>query len=70
MNIEELIRQLQHYPMTMRVIVDGYESGFDDISAIEEIIIKPVINPEWWNGAYESANKKDEGIEKAIVLHR
>ena len=41
MTIEELIRILQTYPQNLRVVVDGYEEGYDDLEqhliAVKEI---------------------------------
>lgn len=32
MNVCELIRLLGNYPADMRVVVNGYEEGYDDVS--------------------------------------
>ena len=42
MNVKKLIEILEKYPNDMRVIVDGYEGGYDDItdSQILEIDVK------------------------------
>jgi len=52
MIIEELIQQLQRYPRNSRVIVQGYEDGYDEVSTVEEISIQPNTSHEWYNGKY------------------
>ncbi|MFH1323329.1 MAG: hypothetical protein ABIH80_05825 [Methanobacteriota archaeon] len=49
MIIEELIQQLQRYPKNSRVIVQGYEDGFDEVYTVKEISIKPNTSHEWYN---------------------
>jgi len=60
MIIEELIQQLQRYPKNSRVIVQGYEDGFDEVTTVKEISIKPNTSHEWYM----------ENILKAILLYR
>ncbi len=36
MNVAELIAVLQGHPANARVVVEGYEFGFDDISSVAE----------------------------------
>jgi hypothetical protein len=36
-NVAELIEQLQKLPPETRVVVDGYEDGYDDIKNIETL---------------------------------
>ena len=33
MTVEQLVRLLRDYPPDLRVVVDGYEDGYDDLSA-------------------------------------
>ena len=52
MTIAELIRILQTHPPDMRVVVNGYEDGYDDLE--EELIavceIRLDAGEEWWEG--------------------
>ena len=75
MTVKELIRILQKYPQRMRVVVNGYETGFDDLEArlisVHEIRLNA--GEEWWDGqhlATEDARKKDSPVVKALVLPR
>lgn len=56
MIIEELIIQLQSYPKKSRVVVQGYEEGYDEITTIKKISIQPNPDHEWYNGKYERSN--------------
>ena len=52
MTVEELIRILRKYPKDMRVVVNGYETGLDDLEArlirVREIRLNG--GEEWWEG--------------------
>ena len=54
MTIEELIRILQTYPQNLRVVVDGYEEGYDDLEqhliAVKEISLDA--GEAWWEGRH------------------
>jgi hypothetical protein len=41
MKVSELIEQLQSYSQDARIVVSGYEDGYDDVTAVKEIFIKP-----------------------------
>jgi len=57
MTKKELIEKLSEYPDDMLILVDGYESGFDDVKdiyPIEAVLVQP--EPEkssWFSGRYE-----------------
>ena len=42
MTIEELMQLLEHYPPDMRVVVNGYEEGYDDLSP-EQISVVSIL---------------------------
>lgn len=65
MIIEELIQQLQRYPKNSRVIVQGYEGGYDDVTIVREISIQPNTSHEWYNGKYL---KSDDAASETAVL--
>jgi hypothetical protein len=66
MIIEELIRQLQRYPKNSRVIVQGYEDGYDEITTLREISIRPNPSHEWYNGKYQSSD--NTASETAVLI--
>lgn len=68
MTVEELIVNLNNYPKDMKVVVNGYESGFDDI---DEICIEKVYyeNGAHYDGVYQTWGDKKEKFE-VLALHR
>ena len=44
MTIEELVRLLATYPPDMRVVVNGYEDGYDDLSPEQLRRVKITLN--------------------------
>ena len=65
MTVEELIQHLRNLPADTRVVVQGYEDGYDDISSIRSVCIKPAPNAEWYYGRYDDS--PEEG-ESALLL--
>lgn len=69
MKVAELIERLQAYPQDARIVVQGYEDGYDDISIIKQVTIQPASDPEWYYGRYEKANRdRSEQGEQAVLL--
>lgn len=66
MIIEELIQQLQRYPKNSRVIVQGYEDGYDEVTTVSEISIQPHTSHEWYNGKY--INGDNAASETAVLI--
>lgn len=66
MTKSELIKALEQYPDSLRVIVAGYESGYDDIAKIGIRIITPD-SPSEVCGKYKASCHRDCG-EQAIFL--
>jgi hypothetical protein len=50
MNVGELITLLQTRPRDARIVVSGYEDGYDDVTVIGEIFIKSCADPKWYYG--------------------
>jgi len=73
MVVQELIDKLKEFPSQARVLVRGYESGFDNI---EEILFQDVIyypDNAWYDGPYQVPVHYNEGpgFEQitAVTLH-
>ena len=64
MTVNELIAELQKHPPQTRVIVSGYEQGFDDISRLAIISIAPKANAKEWEGLWQD----EESGEPAVLL--
>lgn len=75
MTVAELIRILRNYPDDMRVVVNGYEEGFDDLEADLIYVRELRINAgeKWWEGRHRTlGDNRSEGnaIGEALVLPR
>ncbi len=71
MTAEELITQLQKLPPETPVLVEGYETGFDDIvELIPEQVVRYRHAPEW-DGEYQALDRfsnSETGVRQAAVI--
>ena len=78
MTVAKLIQLLQRHPQDMRVVVDGYEDGYDDLSPEQLQTVKITLNTgtREYVGTHGDAdflpNVKLAGLEfeAALALHR
>ena len=75
MTVRELIELLAAYPPELRVVVNGYEGGFDDV-ARERISVNRIEldrGEHWWEGRH-AAPRNEAGtgapVVDALVLQR
>jgi hypothetical protein len=69
MNVQQLIEDLQKHPPAMRVIVSGYEGGYNDVHSIKPISICLDVNPEWYYGSHDDAEDHEGGgVETALLI--
>ena len=66
MTTAELIENLKQFPSDTRVIVSGYEDGYNDISDVKKVTIKLNVHKEEYYGAH--AEHKGAGTIPAILL--
>ena len=66
MTIQELIEKLKTFPPDIKVVVRGYEDGYNDISDIREVAIKLNASEYWWDGQH--GDTKDVDAIRAIEL--
>lgn len=75
MKVKELIDLLLSENPDKKVVVDGYEEGFDELEAIKNISILPNShkqqNPKkyWWIGDFKESFSEGNG-ESVILLPR
>jgi hypothetical protein len=55
MNVGQLIEQLKNYPQDLRVVVNGYEGGYNDVDIFENLKIVLNYHEEWYYGKHEDA---------------
>lgn len=56
MTVAELILALQQYDPKLRVIVKGYEGGYDDADYAEQLKIGLDVHTAWYYGKHEDAD--------------
>lgn len=59
MTAQELIQQLQTLSPDTKIVVRGYEDGYNDILKLKPIQIKQARNLHWYLGEYEDSNDAD-----------
>ncbi|MFZ4816827.1 MAG: hypothetical protein ACOYL5_19990 [Phototrophicaceae bacterium] len=64
LTVRQLIEQLQAYPQDLPVVVQSYEDGYDPVTALNELMIAPTPNREWYIGVYEKA----DGTGQQVLL--
>lgn len=70
MTVSELIEALKSYPPDARVVVLGYESGYDDITLVKQVAILLEDSPAWFNGRFDDApSETDDMAEHAVLLY-
>ena len=67
MTAKELIQHLQTLPPDIKIVVRGYEDGYNDILKLKPIKIKPNENAYWYEGEYEES--KDVEATFAVELY-
>ena len=63
MTVQELIRILSTYPADLRVVVNGYEEGFDDVSPEPIAVVKVQLNrgtKDWQGRHLEPTSQTEE----------
>ncbi len=77
MTVGELVEFLEKYPDDLRVVVNGYEDGYDDISPerISTTKIELDAGKHDWEGQHNAPLHVDEStddpkIVDALVFHR
>ena len=69
--VAELIKELQQFPPDMRVVVSGYEDGYENMLTpkIEKLEQNPD-NP-YWEGEFQEVGRLDGGqLTEVVVLQR
>jgi hypothetical protein len=71
MTAEELIERLKSLPSETPVLVEGYETGFDEIVDIKAQEVVRYRNAQGWDGEYrapESFSEPGNGVVDAAVI--
>ena len=74
MTVKELIEKLSLEDQSLRVVVNGYESGYDEIESVNliEIAPNPHVGEKDWEGEWDDAYLRPSSTKKetAILLPR
>ena len=74
MTIDELVRLLADYPPNLRVVVNGYEDGYDDLSPKQLSLVKIALNTgkHPWEGQHGDTDglKARAEVVEALALRR
>lgn len=74
MNVDELIRLLAKHQPDLRVVVNGYEEGYDDLSPGQLAVVRVALNTgkNRWEGQHgdPSGLTDDADVVEALVLRR
>ena len=62
MTAQELIVQLQSLAPDTKIVVRGYEDGYNDILRLKAVKLKAKINSEWYEGEYVENHDPDSII--------
>lgn len=59
MTASELINELQKLSPDTKIVVRGYEDGYNDILQLKPVKIKRKADSKWYDGEYENSIDKD-----------
>jgi len=70
MTTQELIERLKECPPETPVLVEGYETGFDDIVELKSCEVVRYRHAQEWDGEYQSSDKfsGDQPTHSALLL--
>jgi hypothetical protein len=63
MKVKELIKLLQEEDQEMKVVVDGYECGYDEVYCLNKInVVSNPTHSDWEGEYYDDFNNKGETV--------
>ena len=71
MTAEELIEHLKLLPPETPVLVEGYETGFDDIVELTSAQVVRYRHAQEWDGEYQTLDRFTRpatGVQQAVVI--
>ena len=68
--VKELIEILKQMPADLPVLVNGYESGFDNFYNPSIKTLKYVPEVKYWDGEFQQSDNESGNLIEAVVLQR
>ena len=68
MKIKDLVKELNNLNPDSQILVQGYESGYDDIVSLKEIKIFKKRNANNWDGEYDDAENRKKNVIKSVII--
>lgn len=69
MTAKELIEKLKQFSPETRIVVAGYEGGYNDIDRIEEVYIEVDSEKRWYYGRHKESERDKGTIAVALTGH-
>jgi len=63
MKVYELMDILKDHDPEMRVVVRGYEAGYDDVDRVVKLNVCLNVHKEWYHGKHDILDSADEAEE-------
>lgn len=74
MTAAELIATLEDLPPDTPVLVEGYETGYDDIAGLKSLKVIRYRNAQEWDGEYQASEKFSntgkDAVSAVLILGR
>lgn len=68
--VAELIEKLKALPQDLPVFTSGYESGYENLHPPKVIQLTHKPESKYWDGEFQTLEKKDEQTFDTVVLER
>jgi hypothetical protein len=68
MTVSELIECLKYQDQNKRVVISGYEGGYDDVTKFVEINLRINVWDNWYYGKHDIADSSDDPTESCIHI--
>jgi hypothetical protein len=62
MTVQDLLQHLASCPPGARVVVSGYEGGYNDRSILKTVRLQPDAHTEWWMGQHDDAEQGEAAL--------
>ncbi|MBW8051665.1 MAG: hypothetical protein FVQ77_15275 [Cytophagales bacterium] len=69
MTVTDLIGKLKQFSPETRIVVAGYEGGYNDIDRIDEVSIKVDADTQWYYGRHKESEKDKGTVAIALTGH-